>query len=61
MSNGLRVHRPKDKRKDVEDMGRMYKKTGAERGVKHVQKQNTGKAKKSAVAGKRKGKPRGKR
>jgi hypothetical protein len=46
---------------DDEDVGRMYKKTKVERGVKHLQKQKPGKAKKSATVGKRKGKPRGKR
>jgi ATP-dependent RNA helicase DDX27 len=61
VSHGLPVQKkPKDtRRKDnVEDMGRMYKKTKTERSVKHLQRQKTGKAKKSAVAGKRKGKPR---
>ena len=65
VSHGRPVQKkPKDtQRKDnVEDMGRMYKKTKTERGVKHLQRpQKAGKAKKSAVAGKRKGKPRGKR
>ena len=62
--NGLptsKKSKEKKRKTDAEDVGRMYKKTKTERGVKHLQKPRPGKAKKTAVVGKRKGKARGKR
>jgi hypothetical protein len=57
--------KPKSKRDDDEPMGRPYKKTKEERGVKFIKKERSGKSgkgkgkkTKTAVIGKRKGKPK---
>jgi len=61
--NGLptsKKTKEKKRKADAEDVGKVYKKTKTERGVKHLQKPTHGKSKKTSVVGKRKGKPRGK-
>lgn len=62
--NGLStIKKPKKKTED-EPVGRMYKKTKAERGVKQLRKEKTKKAKpkgRSTSGGKRKGKIKGRK
>jgi hypothetical protein len=63
MYNGLPTSKPK-KKKEEEPVGRMYKKTKAERGVKQLRKEKTKKVKpksKSMASGKRKGKVKGRK
>jgi hypothetical protein len=61
--NGLPVSKkPKNKKKDDDEpMGRPYKKTKAERGVKFPKREKSSKGKtkgKTSTIGKRKGKPK---